>query len=83
MRTKYELSEELALQHHYQPPGGENAEKWKEYCDFADAASAKARKWLGIKKLIFHSIYMIVRHHGPWWLCCRIFVAAYYRLPLC
>ena len=22
MRTKYELSEELALQHHYQPPPG-------------------------------------------------------------
>ena len=25
MRTKYELSEELALQHHYQPPPGGGA----------------------------------------------------------
>ena len=50
MRTKYELSEELALQRHYQTTPEEYAEKWKEYCDFADAASAKARKWLGIKE---------------------------------
>ena len=28
----------------------EYAEQWKAYCDFADAASAKARKWLGLTK---------------------------------
>ena len=50
MRTKYELSEELALQRHYQTSPEEYAEQWKAYCDFADAASAKARKWLGLTK---------------------------------
>ena len=49
MRTKYELSEELALQRHYQTSPEEYAEKWKEYCTFADAAADKARQWLGIK----------------------------------
>ena len=50
MRTKYELSEELALQRHYQTSPEEYAEKWTEYCTFADAAADKARQWLGIKE---------------------------------
>lgn len=48
VRTRYALSEELALQRHYNSSPEEYAEKWQEYCDFADKAADLARKWLGI-----------------------------------
>lgn len=49
VRTKYSVSQELALQRHYASSPEEYAEQWKEYNDFADAAADKARKWLGIQ----------------------------------
>lgn len=49
MRTKYQLSEELALQRHYQTSPEEYADAWKAYCTFADTAADKARTWLGVK----------------------------------
>lgn len=50
MRTRYELSEELALQRHYQNSPTDYADAWKEYCAFADSAADKARAWLGVSK---------------------------------
>lgn len=48
IRTRYTVSDELALQRHHQEDADAYAEEWQAYCSFADAATAKAKKWLGI-----------------------------------
>lgn len=50
IRTRYSVSEELALQRHHQDDADAYASEWQAYCDFADTATAKAKKWLGISK---------------------------------
>lgn len=46
VRTRYTISDELALQRHYASDPETYADEWKEYNDFADAAVAKAKEWL-------------------------------------
>ncbi len=48
IRTRYSISDELALQRHHQEDAESNTEEWENYCAFADTAIAKAKKWLGI-----------------------------------
>lgn len=48
VRTRYTLSEELALQRHYNSSPEDYEEQWKSYNDFADKAADLARTWLGI-----------------------------------
>lgn len=50
IRTRYSVSDELALQRHHQEDAEAYASEWQAYCDFADAATSKAKKWLGIIK---------------------------------
>lgn len=50
VRTRYALSEELALQRHYNSSPEEYAEKWEAYNEFADKAATLARQWLGIEQ---------------------------------
>jgi hypothetical protein len=49
IRTHYSLSEEIALQRHYQEDAVNYEERWKAYCLFADSSVEKAKNWLGIK----------------------------------
>lgn len=49
IRTHYTLSEELALQRHYQNSPETYADEWDAYSQFADSSVAKAKAWLGIE----------------------------------
>lgn len=47
IRTRYSISDELALQRHHQEDPEAYDEEWQTYCKFADDATSKAKKWLG------------------------------------
>lgn len=46
VRTRYSISDELALQRHYASDPETYADEWSAYNTFADAAVAKAKEWL-------------------------------------
>lgn len=46
IRTHYTASEEFALQRHHQNEPEAYEEQWKDYCEWADKASDKAKLWL-------------------------------------
>lgn len=48
IRTKYTVSDELALQRHHQTDPDAYEAEWQSYCEFADAATTKAKKWLRV-----------------------------------
>lgn len=48
IRTRYSVSDELALQRHHQEDADASADEWQAYCSFADSATVKAKKWLGV-----------------------------------
>lgn len=48
IRTKYTVSDELALQRHHQTDHDAYEAEWQSYCEFADAATTKAKQWLRV-----------------------------------
>ena len=48
VRSRYSLSEELAIRRHYQNDIQTYEEEWLEYNQFCEDAKTLAKKWLGI-----------------------------------
>lgn len=48
VRTKYSVSEELALQRHHQQEPETYEKEFSDYCEYADRAVALAKKWLRV-----------------------------------
>ena len=48
VRTKYSVSEELALQRHHQQDPEAYEKEFSEYCEYADRAVTIAKRWLKV-----------------------------------
>ncbi len=48
IRSKYSLSEEMAIHRHHSNGDEGYEEEWAEYNDFCEQAKTLAKKWLGI-----------------------------------
>ncbi len=49
IRSKYSISDEIAIQRHYTNDKEAYEEEWNEYNSFCEAAKVLAKQWLGIE----------------------------------
>lgn len=46
IRSKYSISDEMAIHRHYQNSFEDYAQEWSEYNEFCEAAKVLAKKWM-------------------------------------
>lgn len=49
IRSRFSLSEEMAMNRHFNNSPEEYAQEWEDYSNFCEAAKLKAKEWLGIE----------------------------------